>query len=339
MVRTYGGAAIRIGTGSGLLGTNLMKVGLIGAGRNRNGIGEFIGKYLQRHGADVVAVVGSRPETANKAAAGLAKYGITAAPHVDLAAMVTAERPEAVTVASPFRTHADYVRESIDMGLHVLCEKPFIWHDTDDVLGLTDAILGDGGRLGLTIAMNSQWPFSLPYYERCCGPVDLDGEMTFYMRLSPIDSGREMLLDAVPHAMSVLYSVLGEGEVRNARIVRHPDRMIVEGSYINEGQHCAITIELIQEAHQPREFSFGFNDKVVRRVVDMENYDIYFSYKNVTVPVPDPLELSVCDFIGAVNRHRKPKIGTDHIRNNMRGLVHIWNAGAESGKGMHESEG
>ena len=53
-----------------------MRVSIIGAGRNRNGIGEYIGKYFHAFGAEVTSVLGTTEKTSQEAAVGLRKYGI-----------------------------------------------------------------------------------------------------------------------------------------------------------------------------------------------------------------------------------------------------------------------
>ncbi len=52
-----------------------MKVAVIGAGRNRNGIGRYVAKYFQKNGATVVSVHGTTVETASAASNSLKQYG------------------------------------------------------------------------------------------------------------------------------------------------------------------------------------------------------------------------------------------------------------------------
>ncbi len=54
----------------------------------------------------------------------LNKYGSYEG-YSDLSKMLDAERLDAVIVATPTRLHAPMVREAIERGLHVFCEKPF----------------------------------------------------------------------------------------------------------------------------------------------------------------------------------------------------------------------
>jgi hypothetical protein len=45
----------------------VMPVSIIGAGRNENGIGEYIGKYFRRSGAEVASVLRRTEETSQRA--------------------------------------------------------------------------------------------------------------------------------------------------------------------------------------------------------------------------------------------------------------------------------
>jgi len=143
-----------------------MKVSIIGAGRARNGIGEYIGKYFHRHGGKVTSVLGTTEKTSLQACSALRKYGIEAHPYTDFDKMVRTERPEVVVIASPSSTHYEYLLKSIDSGLHVFCEKPFIWGDLTNIPKTAEEIFNNAREKKLTIAMNSQWPFALKDYEK-----------------------------------------------------------------------------------------------------------------------------------------------------------------------------
>ena len=82
-----------------------MKVALVGARRNKNGIGHYIGNYFQRNGSPVVSLLGTSLETAALAATELEGFGITAQPYTDFDKMIAEQCPDAVVIASPSTTH------------------------------------------------------------------------------------------------------------------------------------------------------------------------------------------------------------------------------------------
>jgi hypothetical protein len=73
----------------------------------------------------------------------------------------------------------------------------------------------------------------------------------------------------------------------------------------------------------PRDFSFGLNDKIAFRSLDLENYEIYFNDGDKKLRIVDPLELSVKNFMEAVEKKTEPFIGTRHILHNMALLKEI----------------
>jgi predicted dehydrogenase len=290
-----------------------MKIALIGGRRKRSGIGPFIGNSFHRAGAAVVAVLGTTDATAREAAAALTQYGINAAAHTDFNRMLRAAQPDAVAIASPAATHLDYLRESVEAGVHVFCEKPFIWDAPGDVTGTLTRIFSAAERRKATVAMNSQWPFSLPFYEALCGPLRSKIVSSFYMRLSPQCSGREMIVEAVPHALSLLYCVCGEGAVSNLTATARADEMTIHFDYTGDGPGCAAEIRLTRQYTQPRDFSFGFNGHIVNRRLELKRYDIYFNYADRSCKIEDPLDLSVKDFISSIREGKAPLIGKAHI--------------------------
>jgi predicted dehydrogenase len=295
-----------------------MKVSIIGAGRNRSGIGEYTGKFFHNNSAEVSSVLGRTEETSQKASLNLQKYGIKTNYYEDFHEMMERERPDVVVIASPSSTHYDYLVKCIDLGLHIFCEKPFISPDLDDLKGRVENILEKAKEKGLTLAMNSQWPFALKYYKKICGEIEIKKSNRFSITLSPLASGKEMISEAVPHALSLLYSVLGEGEIGNL-MFKSPkeEEMTIQFKYLFGKKDCDVFIKLAKKEEQPREFQFGFNDRIVNRSLNLRNYDIYFNYGNRKRKVTDPLGLSVRNFIRAVERRCEPLVGGSHILCNM----------------------
>jgi predicted dehydrogenase len=215
----------------------------------------------------------------------------------------------------------------VDLGLHIFCEKPLLSPDLDDVKGRVENILQKAKEKRLTLAMNSQWPFALKYYKKICGEIEIKKSNRFFITLSPFSSGREMISEAVPHALSLLYSVLGEGEIGNL-IFESPkeEEMTIKFKYLFGKKECEVLIKLAKKEGQPREFQFGFNDRIVKRSLNLRNYDIYFNYGNRKWKIADPLDLSVRDFIRAIEKRCEPLVGHSDILCNMASLKNIYDS-------------
>ncbi|MBS3809590.1 MAG: Gfo/Idh/MocA family oxidoreductase [Desulfobacterales bacterium] len=317
-----------------------MKTAIIGAGRRRNGIGQYIGKYFQKNGAEIVSVLGTTQATAQEAASALKSYGAGAVAYSDFSVMIKEKSPDAVVIASPARTHYEYLLKCVEQGVHVFCEKPFVRTDKNcgDPVSLLDPLFEKAGRNHLKIAMNCQWPFSLPFYEELCGPVGPESVETFFIRMSPMASGREMISDSIPHALSILYRVFGPGDIYHLFYRADEEKneeMEIKFNYASASGLCRSHVKLVRTDCQPREFSYGFNGRIVERVLDVDTYDIFFRYSGKTMQISDPLELSVRDFISAVEENREPQVGGDHIINNAILLKKI-NDGFETVKDIEE---
>ncbi len=302
-----------------------MKISIIGAGRNRNGIGQYVARYFHKNRAWVISAIGTTEKSACRAVDALKVYDINATAYWDFDLMMVKEKPNAVVIASPIPTHYEYLKKSIELGLHIFCEKPLFWNQKGDMEQLLGRLFEKAASKNLTIAMNSQWPFSIPFYEDLCGPLEGQTMASFFMRLSPGCSGKDMILESLPHALSMLYFVLGAGEIHALEIEYRTTKKSIRFDYIAPDHKCDVLIELESQQHQPRSFKYGFNGKIVNRVVDLDHYDIYFQYQNRKIKIEDPLELSVKDFIATVREQREPVIGKSHIVATTKLLNKIYN--------------
>ncbi len=95
-----------------------VRVGLIGAGR----MGSFHAENLAYRvpGASLAAVADPFPCAVEELAA---RLGVSKA-YSNLHALLQDEEIDAVAIAAPARTHAEWVRAAANAGKHVFCEKP-----------------------------------------------------------------------------------------------------------------------------------------------------------------------------------------------------------------------
>ena len=143
--------------------------------------------------------------------------------------------------------------------------------------------------------------------------------------MSPFASGKEMIPESVPHVLSLLYFLFGKGEIGDLNVESpKEEEMVIQFRYLFGTKDCKVLIKLIRKEQQPRMLQFGWNDKVVRRSLNLKNYDIYLNYGNRKLKITDPLELSVRDFIEALEQKVEPLIGYSHILCNMSLLKQIY---------------
>lgn len=287
---------------------------VIGAGRTRNGIGSFIARDVHELGGRVRAVMGATRASAAAAAANLERcWGIRAVAYDDFELMLQRELPRAAVIASPAATHAAYLRRCVAAGLHVLCEKPALWPLEPGWRQELQEVRDLAAHQGLCVAMNSQWPFSLSWYERLCGPVDRAGIESFYMQLAPACRGVAVLPDSLPHPLSMLYVLLGPGRIECPAVRCTDETVEVRAVYATAAAHCRVTVELQPRECQPRDLAFGVNGRIVRRVIDMADYAISFTDGPRTIAIEDPLRCSVENFLRAVVTGGPSLIGPEHM--------------------------
>jgi hypothetical protein len=263
-------------------------------------------------------VLGTTEKTSLQASFALRKYGIEAHPYTTFDEMVKVEEPDIVVIASPSSTHYEYLLKCLDSGLHIFCEKPFLWGDHTDIRKRIEDIFEKARGKKLTIAMNSQWPFSLGAYEEICGKIRIQETSHFFMRMSPFSPGRVMIPESVPHPLSILYFRYGAGEIKQLNFEPGGEgKLDIRFTYLFGTRACDVLIKLVHQENQPREFSYGFNNRIVSRSLDLENYEIYFHYGNKKLRIVDPLESSVKNFMGALEKKTEPLIGAPHILHNM----------------------
>jgi len=302
-----------------------MKIAVIGAGRKRNGIGAYIARFMHCEGAHVAAVLAQDAATAREDAGALKEFGITAEAYGDMEMLIKQHRPDAFVIASPATTHADYVLRAVAAGMHVLCEKPFIWDSGCDIPQVSH-ILGSAREQGLVVAMNSQWPFVLPVYKKLCGLPPAAQIESFYIQLAPLARGRDMIPDSMPHALSMLYTVLGPGLLEQVKLQPEAESLQVTFTYVGEHGRCRVTADLVHETCQPRSFAFGFNGSIARRTIDMETYRIAFISGDQRLEADDPLQLCVRDFLHACSQGTAAQIEGAHIVDTMKMLDQIYTA-------------
>jgi predicted dehydrogenase len=288
----------------------VIRVAVVGARCRRQGIGAHLARFLVEAGAEVVAVAGTTPETAAEAAAALPRRAERrTAAYADVPDMLGRERLDALVIASPHETHGPYLALALDRGLHVLCEKPLVWGGPDPVAEaerLARAFLERDRHL----VVNAQWPYTLDAY-RALYPEALDWPpRRFEMRLSPRSTGFRMLLDGLPHPLSLLAAVAPHpgARVEAVRVTPSSERRVeVSFRYVARAVRVEALVRLEHEPDQPRTAAYGFDGHVAQRAVERDGYRLSLEGGGRRVPLPDPTPLLVASFVSRVSSGAPPQ--------------------------------
>ena len=279
------------------------KVAVLGA----SGIGKFHARDLQANGCEVVAILGSSPQTAEATAEKLKEFNVNAKPFHHLPALLQQDL-DAVSVCTPPEEHSAMVEKCLEANLHVMCEKPFVF-DADVNAPRAQALVDLAKKKGKVLAVNTQWPSILPQ-------LPIPSPLTsFSMYMEPCGKdARTHILEALPHMNSVLLKLLPAGKTENLTVeVGQLTTIAVDWAY--PGGPCKVKFELVGKEERPRAFKVTFNeDEYVRELG--ENYEQSLVCKGESFPIKDPLTESIKRFVEALDGGQ-PLVSTEEIVQNV----------------------
>lgn len=197
-----------------------MRIGIVGARRGRQGIGEHVAWRLARLGATVPAIVGTRPETLAEAQRNLReRRHLETRGYLSLPDMLRTERLDAVALCSPDRCHREQLHVALDHGLHVLCEKPLVFDPARDSADDARPLVAGFRTAGKVLMVNEQWPCTLAWFRGLFPRDAAPPANRLEMLLCPGETGAAMIPNALPHVLSLLVAVAPPGgEARDIEV-------------------------------------------------------------------------------------------------------------------------
>ena len=286
------------------------RIGLVGAGRSKNGLGPFLAAACEAAGARVVGVSGRNPARAVEAAeqlVGRLQHAVAAYS----SARLLAQHVDALVIASPAEAHAEGLVAALATGVPCLCEKPLVPVDrTADGLALCEAFR----RRGLLLAENCQWPQVLPALWQLHPGLQERPVQTVAMGLGPSQAGRAMIEDSISHVLSVVQALVPFGMdtavagVRQTDAGERAEQNVVTFRMVEGAREVAVELHLRRCPVQPRPAWLAVNGARIDRRIG-PNYEQSFVAANESVPVSDPLHQLVYAFVAHLtprNRERSP---------------------------------
>ncbi len=273
------------------------RVLILGARRRKQGLGEFIAQYFHEQGAEICGIVGTSLNSVEDTARHLQQqYGISTQGYTDLNAAIEQTNPTVVVIASPTRVHRQHLEAVAAFGISCLCEKPLIWKEgktcePEEVERLVESFCGDGQLLQLV----TQWPQTLDEYYSLYPEVKDQPVERFQMLLGPASSGVNMVIDSLPHVLSMVHCLTGIGEVQNPRAAyKNPEHLTVSFEYRYATGFLEVVVDLIQTPESPRPAGYAINGHAVRRSIQLPEYQMMFTGESQKqVAVADPLKKRV----------------------------------------------
>ena len=284
-----------------------LRVAIIGASRRKQGTGPYVARIFHELGHTVSAFVGTSTATIEETQLSLrSQYGIEAQGFTSLTQLLDQRTIDVIAICSPATTHAEYLREALKTNCAIFCEKPFLWsHDTpvDSCVSETQKLIHVAQKKGTYIHLNTQWPYTLPYFHQLYPSTKTDaGNINhFSMLLSPNSAGPSMIVDSASHLLSMLYHLMGTGELQsiqwqptfsdNTRTAR------LNFVYCHHHGATNVVFDVCNSSEIPKPAAYAINHCRVDRRVAMPDYVLKLARDNTEIDMIDPLELSIRDFI------------------------------------------
>ena len=283
------------------------RVGVVGARRVRQGTGEHLARLFHAAGARVVAVCGTSEGTATEAAEALReRHGISATPYPDLDTMIAKGKLHALAIASPAEAHGAALAAALKAELHVLCEKPLLpglQGDEAEARRLAEAF----AKKSRLLAVTAQWRHAVPAYLLLFPDVSPRAASTFEMETGPSSEGEAMLVDSLPHAISIADALYGATEepLKDVSVAFFaPDKAEVAFTHPGGRHGVRCRVRLARATTMPRPMAFGFDGRLARREAEMPAYKLKLVdvATGRSVPLQDPLEARVFEFVARVRK-------------------------------------
>ena len=305
---------------------------IIGARQRRQGTGAFLAKFFDDAGGRVVAVVGSNLNRARSAAGQLReKYALSARAYGTLPQAVQEENAQLVVIACPHEFHETFLRQAAAERCHVFCEKPLFWcaaceapGSLDQTVAATEHIVRQFTANGRVLHLNTQWPYTLEafykLYPHCKkSPAAI---RSIEMGLSPLTTGKAMLVDSAPHFISMLQTLLGKVELKDLKLDSKGDEISLTGVSVHPAGEVRVRLELKHCKRQPRPAWYGINGMRAHRSVKLPEYRLSLTSPQQKVLVEDPMRSSVKDCIAKL---QNPPANDGRLINGMKLLHEIVN--------------
>jgi predicted dehydrogenase len=300
-----------------------LRIGIIGARCCRQGIGEHVARHLAALGGDVVAILGTRWETVEVARCQLQqRYGIDARGYTSLTEMLRTASLEALAICSPQECHLEHLQQALAAKAHVLCEKPLVFNPGHDLAADAAPLVRGFTQAGKVLMVNEQWPYTLRAFSCLFPDVASRPPRELRALLSPDAAGVEMVPNALPHVLSLLFALAPAGGnvegIKVSALSRDAAGTVTAAqiclSYRHASRVTHVTAECRQVARQPRPAGYQIDGHAAMRRIELPGYTMHLEATSEScrsneteiaarprrrVAMEDPLRLLLADFLNA----------------------------------------
>lgn len=299
-----------------------MKAAVIGA----SGMGKHHAKWLHLLGCQVVAFVGTSPESVARTAEKLREiFPFEGRGYTDVAEMLNSEGPDVVAVCSPNELHYEHVRQVLASGAHVMCEKPLVhdWDKSDEQLLAEARELAQAAeQAGVVAAVNTQYVAAAECYRHLADLVGVGNlsryPHSFFMQMesrggSGGTSYEQIWIDLALHPLSVLRALVGPGTiVQGSEVCRIAERWVdawfdLQAEHGEEPARAHVLVRNVREGPLTRRL--GVNDLLADyegRADEEGAYASFMTLCGVEQKYTDFVQASLTRFLAAIRGEAPP---------------------------------
>lgn len=289
---------------------------VVGPGRTKQGTGPYVAHLFHQKGVNISAVVSSSLTSAAATQKYLSKeYNIQTLPYATLEEALNKNEIDIVAICTPAQFHYQYLNTAIKYGCHIFCEKPLWWPNSLDldekhlekIKNQSIELIQKCAARHLILQLNTQWPFTLPsYYELYPNQlISLESLNSFSMWLSPQSKDYTMIIDSVPHLLSMLYAIAGAGRIQHIKSnfdKREPTNPLeIKFEYLYAIGNMDVELILTPTDSHPKPAAYSINGNRVDRHVELKDYLISLRSPSTQLTITDPLDCSIRNFIGSIH--------------------------------------
>ena len=321
----------------------VLSVAILGA----SGIGKNHARWFHRNGCRVAAFLGTSDESTQLAQTAMsADFAFEGTAYTDLAALLEAEKPDIVCVATPPALHFGHVLQSLEAGAHVLCEKPLVYAPTRKFRENRDGakeLVKVAAKKKLVLGTQLQYGAATPILCKLAGiaPAEV-GDFAMEIETFNANTSRdpkELWIDLGPHPVSIAQMLAGPGASLAEETIRFEPQQSDEKTEVlaRFGINCAdgrlLMVRAVVRSLDPNAVKrkprrrFSFNGHAVTyaplagpRGTFQAQFIAPDGYASV---YPDPVDYLIGNFIHACRGHHAPVISGDFGRENLEWMLKV----------------
>ena len=270
-----------------------MKVSIVGP----SGIGKVHARIFKKMGCNVSSILSTTEESGREAVSLFEKdLKIKTKYYLNLEKLLELDSPDAISICCPEKFHLKYINIAMKKGIPIFCEKPLFWDKSfskENLFFYLDKLEKHPDR---KIFMNTSSSYFLDSVKNSVKKKVENFSFNFVTHGE--NRYQNIPVDLLPHALSILYKLLGRKTLYNVK------QETSKNCYSLEAFYGSIKVNFFfrQDIKRKKQFNFKINSNEFERI--QKNFDgeykVYLKdiEKDSLTLIEDPFETAIKKFLG-----------------------------------------